>query len=199
MKQFKLSGSLRENVGRQDASALRHAGRIPGVLYGGADQVHFSVGEIEMNKIMAMSDTLQIELSLGEKTYSSILQEVQRHPVTDRIVHVDFLELVPGKAVKTALPVRVTGNSEGVKAGGRLSINYRKVRIFGKPEELPSDITVDITNLKIGDMVRVREVSVPGCTLLEAEASAIVAIQATRASIAAEQAEKDAGKGGKKK
>jgi large subunit ribosomal protein L25 len=199
MKQFKLSGSLRENVGRQDASALRHAGRIPGVLYGGTDQVHFSVGEIEMNKIMAMSDTLQIELTLGEKTYSSILQEVQRHPVTDRIVHVDFLELVPGKAVKTALPVRVTGNSEGVKAGGRLSINYRKVRIFGKPEELPSDITVDITNLKIGDMIRVREVSVPGCTLLEAEASAIVAIQATRASIAAEQAEKDAGKGGKKK
>ena len=78
MKQFKLSGSLRENVGRQDASALRHAGRIPGVLYGGTDQVHFSVGEIEMNKIMAMSDTLQIELTLGEKTYSSILQEVQR-------------------------------------------------------------------------------------------------------------------------
>lgn len=199
MKQFELSGSPRESVGRQDASALRNAGRIPGVMYGGTEQVHFSVSEIDMNKIMGMSDTLQINLSLGNKTYSSILQEVQRHPVTDKIVHVDFLELVPGKAVKTSLPVRVTGNSEGVKAGGRLAINYRKVRIFGKPEALPNDITVDITNLKIGDMVRVREVSVPGCTLLEAEASAIVAIQATRASIAAEQAEKDAGKGGKKK
>ncbi|MBM3429182.1 MAG: 50S ribosomal protein L25 [Bacteroidetes bacterium] len=199
MKQFELSGSPRENVGRQDASALRNAGRIPGVMYGGTEQVHFSVSEIDMNKIMGMSDTLQINLSLGDKTYSSILQEVQRHPVTDKIVHVDFLELVPGKAVKTSLPVRVTGNSEGVKSGGRLAINYRKVRIFGKPEALPNDITVDITNLKIGDMVRVREVSVPGCTLLEAEASAIVAIQATRASIAAEQAEKDAGKGGKKK
>lgn len=199
MKQFELSGSPRESVGRQDASALRNAGRIPGVMYGGTEQVHFSVSEIDMNKIMGMSDTLQINLSLGNKTYSSILQEVQRHPVTDKIVHVDFLELVPGKAVKTSLPVRVTGNSEGVKAGGRLSINYRKVRIFGKPEALPNDITVDITNLKIGDMVRVREVSVPGCTLLEADASAIVAIQATRASIAAEQAEKDAGKGGKKK
>jgi large subunit ribosomal protein L25 len=199
MKQFELSGSLRENVGRQDATALRNSGRIPAVLYGGSSQVHLSLTEIDMNKIMGMSDTLQINLGLGDKTYSTILQEVQRHPVTDRIVHVDFLELVPGKAVKTSLPVRVTGNSEGVKSGGRLSINYRKVRIFGKPEELPNDITVDITNLKIGDMIRVREVSVPGCTLLEAEASAIVAIQATRASIAAEQAEKDAGKGGKKK
>jgi large subunit ribosomal protein L25 len=199
MKQFKLSGSHRENVGRQDATALRNAGRIPGVLYGGDSQVHFSVTEIDMNKIMGMSDTLQIDITLGDKTYASILQEVQRHPVTDRIVHIDLLELIPGKAVKTSLPVRVTGNSEGVKSGGRLSINYRKVRIFGKPEELPNDITVDITNLKIGDMIRVREVSVPGCTLLEAEASAIVAIQATRASIAAEQADKDAAKGGKKK
>ena len=199
MKQFKLSGSHRENVGRQDATALRNAGRIPGVLYGGSSQVHFSVTEIDMNKIMGMSDTLQIDITLGDKTYASILQEVQRHPVTDRIVHIDLLELIPGKAVKTSLPVRVTGNSEGVKSGGRLSINYRKVRIFGKPEELPNDITVDITNLKIGDMIRVREVSVPGCTLLEAEASAIVAIQATRASIAAEQADKDAAKGGKKK
>jgi large subunit ribosomal protein L25 len=199
MKQFKLSGSHRENVGRQDASALRNAGRIPGVLYGGTEQVHFSVAEIDMNKIMSTSDTLQIDLNLGEKTYASILQEVQRHPVTDRIVHVDFLELVPGKAIKTSLPVRVTGNSEGVKSGGRLAINYRKVRVFAKPEDLPTDITLDITKLNIGDMIRVREVQMPGVQVLEAEASAILAIQATRASMAAEQAEKDAGKAGKKK
>jgi large subunit ribosomal protein L25 len=139
-----------------------------------------------MNKIMAMPDTVQVNMDINGTSYSALIQEVQRHPVTDRIVHVDFLELVPGKAVKTTLPVRVTGNSEGVKAGGRLAINYRKVRIFGRPEDLPNDITLDITNLKIGDMIRVREVSVPGCTVLEADASAIVAIQATRASIAAE-------------
>jgi large subunit ribosomal protein L25 len=197
MKQVKLSGSPRENVGRQEASALRRAGRVPGVLYGGNHQMHFSVAEIEMNKIMAMPDTVQVDMDVNGTAYSALIQEVQRHPVTDRIVHVDFLELVPGKAVKTTLPVRVTGNSEGVKAGGRLAINYRKVRIFGKPEELPNDITLDITNLKIGDMIRVREVSVPGCTILEAEASAILGIQATRASIAAEQGTEE--KGGKKK
>lgn len=197
MKQFELSGSPRENVGRQEASALRRAERVPGVLYGGNRQVHFSVAEIDMNKIMAMPDTVQINMDINGTTYSSLIQEVQRHPVTDRIVHVDLLELVPGKAVKTTLPVRVTGNSEGVKAGGRLAINYRKVRIFGKPEDLPNDITLDITHLKIGDMIRVREVAVPGCTVLEADASAIVAIQATRASIAAEQGADE--KGGKKK
>ena len=195
MKQFELSGSPRENVGRQDASALRLANRIPAVMYGGGNQVHFSVGKIEMDKIMAMSDTLQINLDINGTKYASIIQEVQRHPVTDKIVHLDFLELVPGKAVKTSLPVRVTGNSEGVKAGGRLAINYRKVRVFAKPEDLPNDITLDITKLNIGDMIRVREVQIPGVEFLEADASAILAIQATRASIAASQAEEAPAKG----
>jgi large subunit ribosomal protein L25 len=106
--------------------------------------------------------------------------------------------LVPGKAVKTSLPVRVTGNSEGVKAGGRLAINYRKVRVFAKPEDLPNDITLDISKLNIGDMIRVREVQIPGVKFLEADASAILAIQATRASIAASQAEEAPAKGKKK-
>lgn len=190
MKQISLSGSLRESVGRQNASALRISERVPGVLYGGGQQIHFSVAEIDMNKLVALPDTLQINLDLNGKVVPAVLQEVQRHPVTDRIVHIDLLELIPGKAIKTTLPVRVTGNSEGVKAGGKLMLNYRKVRIFGRPEDLPNDITLDITNLKIGDMIRVREISAPGCKVLEAEASAVVTISATRASIAAAEAEK---------
>jgi large subunit ribosomal protein L25 len=190
MKQISLSGSLRENVGRQNASALRNSERVPGVLYGGDIRIHFSVAEIDLNKLVAMPDTLQINLDLNGKVYSAVLQEVQRHPVTDRIVHLDLLELIPGKSIKTTLPVRVTGNSEGVKAGGKLMLNYRKVRIFGRPEDLPNDITLDITNLKIGDMIRVREVQVPNCKVLEAEASAVVTIAATRASIAAAEADK---------
>ena len=190
MKQISLSGSLRESVGRQNASALRISERVPGVLYGGGQQIHFSVAEIDMNKLVALPDTLQINLDHNGKVVPAVLQEVQRHPVTDRIVHIDLLELIPGKAIKTTLPVRVTGNSEGVKAGGKLMLNYRKVRIFGRPEDLPNDITLDITNLKIGDMIRVREISAPGCKVLEAEASAVVTISATRASIAAAEAEK---------
>jgi large subunit ribosomal protein L25 len=192
MKQIVLSGSPRENVGRQDASELRRQGRVPGVIYGGGKQHHVAVEEISLNKILATPDTLQINLEVNGASVPTIIQEIQRHPVTDRVVHVDFLELVPGKAVKTTLPVRVTGNSEGVRAGGRLAINYRKVRIFGKPEDLPEQITVDISPLKIGDMVRVRELNVPGCTLLEADASAVVSIEATRASIAAAAADKPA-------
>jgi large subunit ribosomal protein L25 len=192
MKQIALSGSPRGNVGRQEASELRRTGRVPGVIYGGGKQHHFSVEAISLNKILSMPDTLQVNLDINGTTVPTIIQEIQRHPVTDKVVHIDMLELVPGKPVKTTLPVRTTGNSEGVRAGGRLSINYRKVRIFGNPESLPEEIVVDITPLKIGDMVRVRELNVPGCTLLEADASAVVSIEATRASIAAAQADKPA-------
>lgn len=190
MKQIELSGSPRGNVGRQEASELRRKGRVPGVIYGGSKQHHFSVESIAFDKILSMPDTLQINLELDGAKIPTVIQEIQRHPVSDKVVHVDLLELVPGKPVRTTLPVRVTGNSEGVKAGGRLALNYRKVRIFGKPEDLPEEIMVDITALNIGDMVRVRDLNVPGCTLLEADASAVVAIEATRASMAAAAAEK---------
>jgi large subunit ribosomal protein L25 len=199
MKQFELSGSPRENVGRQDAAELRRNGRVPGVLYGGKSQVHFSVDAIQLNKLLSQPETYQINVDLAGTQYSGILQELQRHPVTDRPVHFDLLELVPGKDVRTALPVRVTGNSEGVRAGGRLSINYRKLRLIGKPEALPEEIVVDISALKIGDMIRVRDLNVPGCTLLEADAASVISIEATRASIAASTAETPAADAKKKK
>lgn len=199
MKQISLSGSLREDVGRQNATQLRRSGRVPGVLYGGTDQVHFSVDSMDLSKIMRQPETFQINLDLNGKTYATILQEVQLHPVKDNVVHIDLLELIPGKEVKTALPVRVTGSSEGVKAGGKLVQNYRKMRIIGKPEDLPEAIVVDISPLQIGDLIRVREVAVPGCRFAEAEASAVVAIQATRASIAASQASDEDDKKKKKK
>jgi large subunit ribosomal protein L25 len=199
MKQIELSGSPRGNVGRQEASELRRTGRVPGVIYGGTTQHHFSIDEVTLNKILAQPDTLQINLELNGAKIPTVIQELQRHPVSDRVVHLDLLELVPGKPLRTTLPIKVTGNSEGVRAGGRLALNYRKVRIFGKPEDLPEEITVDITQLKIGDMVRVRDLNVNGCTVLEADASAVVAIEATRASMAAAAADKPAEPAKKKK
>jgi large subunit ribosomal protein L25 len=188
MKQVSLSGSPRENVGRKGAEELRRSGRIPGVIYGGKDQVPFSVLRNDWDKIVARPDTLQINIEVNGKTYPTIIQESQQNPVTDLITHIDLLELIPGKEVKTTLPVRTVGVSEGVRSGGKLMLNYRKVRIMGKPEFIPDDIQVDITSLKIGDMVRVREIKIEGCKVLEAEASAIVSVQVTRAAMAAETA-----------
>ena len=198
MKQISLSGSPRESVGRTGANELRASGRVPGVLYGGGQQMHFSVSEMDLSKIRRQAETFQINLEIAGKTIPTVIQEIQTHPITDRVTHIDLLELVPGKDVKVSLPVRVSGNSEGVKAGGKLVQNYRKMRIIGKPEDLPEAIVVDISPLQIGDLIRVREVGVPGCRFAEAEASAVVAVQATRASIAANQASEDDGKKKKK-
>lgn len=184
MKQVSLSGSPRENVGRKGAEELRKSGRIPGVIYGGANQIAFSILKNDWDKIVSRPDTLQINIEVGGKTYATIIQEMQMNPVTDRVTHIDLLELVPGKAVRTTLPVRTIGTSEGVRSGGRLLQNYRKVRISGKPEFIPDDIQLDITNLKIGDMIRVRDIKIEGCTVLEAEASAVVTVQMTRAAMA---------------
>jgi len=184
MKQVSLSGSPRENVGRKGAEELRRNGRIPGVIYGGGTQVPFSVSKNDWDKIIARPDTLQINIDIAGKNYPTIIQETQLHPVTDLVTHIDLLELIPGKEVKTTMPVRTTGISEGVRSGGKLVQNYRKVRISGKPEHIPDEIVVDITALKIGDMVRVRDLQIEGCKVLEAEASAVIAIALTRAAIA---------------
>jgi large subunit ribosomal protein L25 len=188
MKQVSLSGSPRENVGRKEAAELRKSNRIPGVLYGGKEQAHFHVGVIDFDRILANPDTIQINLELGGKSYPAVIQEVQFDPITDRATHIDLLELVPGKKVRTTLAVRAIGSSEGVKAGGKLVQNYRKVRISGDPASLPDNITVDISPLKIGDSIRVRELSVPGCIIHEPDASVVIGVEATRASIADAQA-----------
>ncbi len=184
MKQVSLSGSPRENVGRKGAEELRRNGRIPGVIYGGQSQVPFSVSRNDWDKIVARPDTLQINIEVAGKTFSTIIQEQQQNPVTDLVTHVDLLELTPGKEVRTTLPVRTVGVSEGVRSGGKLVINYRKVRISGKPEAIPDEIIVDISAMKIGDMIRVRDIKLDGCKVLEADASAIVSVQQTRAAMA---------------
>lgn len=184
MKQVSLSGSPRENVGRKGAEELRRNGRIPGVIYGGQSQVPFSVSRNDWDKIVARPDTLQINIEVAGKTFSTIIQEQQQNPVTDLVTHVDLLELTPGKEVRTTLSVRTVGVSEGVRSGGKLVINYRKVRISGKPEAIPDEIIVDISAMKIGDMIRVRDIKLDGCKVLEADASAIVSVQQTRAAMA---------------
>jgi len=184
MKQVSLSGSPRENVGRKGAEELRRNGRVPGVIYGGGTQVPFSVLRNDWDKIIARPDTLQLNIEVAGKTYATIIQEMQQNPVTDLVTHIDLLELIPGKEVKTTLPVRTVGVSEGVRSGGKLLINYRKVRISGKPEAIPDEIQVDISAMKIGDMIRVRDIKLDGCKVLEAEASAIVSVQVTRAAMA---------------
>jgi len=188
MKTASLSGSLRESVGKKDADALRASNRVPGVLYGGAEQCHFSLSEVELNKVVFNPDVFKLELDLNGKKVNCIIQDIQFHPVTDRVTHVDLLEVLPGKPVKVDLPLRTTGQSIGVMNGGRLELNYRRVPVRGLVDQLPECLTVDITSLKIGDNARVRDLEIEGLDILLSESALLVACKRTRAAMSAESA-----------
>ncbi|MFM1933085.1 MAG: hypothetical protein RL226_2388 [Bacteroidota bacterium] len=185
MKKASLSGSPRESVGKKDAKQLRDAGLIPAVLYGGESQVPFSVVKLDMERLVYNPDVYAIDLEVGGKSYNAIIKDVQFHPVSDAIVHVDFLQLFEDKPVVVSLPVRTTGNSSGVRNGGRLSINHRSLKVRGIPSKLPEYIFVDITNLEIGDVSRVRDIKTADYELMQAESDVVVAVKRTRAAMAA--------------
>jgi large subunit ribosomal protein L25 len=191
MKKVSLSGSPRANVGSKDASLLRKAERIPCVVYGTGEQIHFSVKEIDLKKIIWNPEVFNVELNIDGKTFSTIVKDVQFHPVTDRLVHVDFLSVVPGKPFKVKLPVRITGTAEGVKKGGKLIQNFRKMLVWGTIDKMPDAIEVNVDALEIGSMIRVKDVALEGIKLLEAPEAVIAAVKVTR-NVAAEEETKAA-------
>ncbi|MCB0761696.1 MAG: 50S ribosomal protein L25 [Flavobacteriales bacterium] len=193
MKKVSLSGSLREGVGKKDAKELRANGRVPAVLYGGDTQTHFHVSSIELDKIVYSPDVFQIELDINGKKTKAIIKDSQFHPVTDNYVHIDFLELFDDREVVIKLPVRTVGNSVGVIAGGAKIMNFRKLAVRGLPGDMPDDIVLNVAKMKIGDAIRVRDISVEGCTIVQAPSDVVVAIKTTRAAMSAAAASASGG------
>ncbi|WP_343748309.1 50S ribosomal protein L25/general stress protein Ctc [Fluviicola sp.] len=192
MKVAQLSGSSRANVGKKDAKALRDSGQVPCVLYGQGTQTHFSLADIKVEKLVFNPDVFKIELDIDGKKANAIIQEIQQHPVTDKVVHIDFLELDEKKPVKVALPVRLTGASRGVLAGGRLMQVFRRLRVVGLPTDLPEAIVIDITKLRIGQSIRVKDLENDGLAISEAKNAVVVAVKMARgASKAAEGDDED--------
>ena len=180
MKVSKLSGLLRANVGKKDASALRKEERVPCVLYGQGEQFHFSVRKIEVEKLVFTPEVYQIELDIEGKTASAIIQDLQQDNITGAVKHVDFLELSPSKPVKVALPVRLKGASRGVLAGGKLLQVFRRLTVFALPSALPDAVTIDITKLRIGQAIRVGQIEANGLTFLEAANAVVVSVKMAR-------------------
>jgi len=185
---------LRGSVGKKDATQLRKDNRVPGVLYGGGEQKHFSVKELDISKLVVNPDVFRISLEVDGETFDCVIQEVQFHPVTDRIVHLDLLQIIPGKPVRVELPLRTTGTAAGVIAGGRLQMLFRRVPVRGLADDLPESITIDVTALEIGDNKRVRDIEVPNCTVLLNDSTLLAAVKRTRAAMsAASEEEADGG------
>jgi large subunit ribosomal protein L25 len=161
------------------------------VLYGSGEQKHFSVSELAISKLVINPDVFRIQFELDGDNFDCIIQEVQFHPVTDRIVHIDLLQVIPGKPVRVELPLRTTGTAVGVIGGGRLQMLFRRIPVRGLADDLPEQITIDVTTLEIGDNKRVRDLEVPNCTVLLNDSTLLVAVKRTRAAMSAASSEED--------
>lgn len=197
MKKVQLSGSPRANVGKKDAASLRREGQVPCVLYGQGEQTHFSVRGVDMEKIIFSPDVYQIELDIDGKKAVGIIQEIQQHPVKDTIEHVDFLELNDKKEVKIGLPVNLTGNSRGVLNGGKLMQIFRRLNVKGLPSDLPEEITIDITALRIGMKTRIKDVAAQygNLTFLDPANAVVVGVNRARGSVDDDEEEEEGAEG----
>lgn len=189
MKAVQLSGSPRANVGKKDAKAVRNEGRVPCVLYGTGEQTCFSVRDVDMEKIVFTPDVFQIELDIDGTKKQAIIQDIQMHPVTDKIQHVDFLELVDNKPVKMAIPITMSGRSIGVLNGGRLLQVYRRLKVKGLAKDIPSAIDIDISSLRIGQSKRVSDLNIPGVEILNAPSAVVVSVKMARGAVDADDVE----------
>lgn len=188
MKTIEINGSKRANISKQEVKYLRGSEMVPCVLYGGEEQVHFSTDLSSFKGLVYTPDVHMVKLSVDGKEYHCVIQDVQFHPVTDVIIHADFLQVFDSKPVTMSIPVKLTGASEGVKMGGKLVTKYRRLKVKALPANLPDFITVDISSMKIGDTIRVRDLNLSDVTLLESPANVIVSVNMTR-NVSAEAAE----------
>lgn len=189
MKTVQLSGSPRASVGKKDAKAVRNAGGVPCVLYGSGEQTYFSVRDVDIEKIVFSPDVFQVELDIDGTKKKGIIQELQIHPVTDKVLHVDFLELEDGKPVRLGIPITLSGRSKGVLNGGRLQQVFRRLKVRGLPKDIPAAVDIDITNLKIGESRRISDLNVPGVELLDAQDAVVVSVKMARGAVDLEEDE----------
>lgn len=191
MKTTALNGKSREEVGKKDSKALRADGFVPCVIYGGEAPVHFAAEFKDLNKILSTPETFIFKITLEGKEFEAILQDSQFHPLTDALIHMDFLAVTADKPVAVSVPVTTTGASAGVLAGGKLQLNKRRIKIKGLIANLPDFIEVDITNIALGEAVKVQELAAEGFEFLEAGSDVVLAVKLTRGAI---QAAADAAK-----
>ncbi|MDP2385672.1 MAG: 50S ribosomal protein L25/general stress protein Ctc [Bacteroidota bacterium] len=188
MKTVTLSGSPRANVGRADATRLRNEGKVPCVIYGGKEQIHFSADEKSFKSIIYTPDVCQIAVEVNGKTYQTFLQEAQYHRLTDKLIHADFLEIVDGKPIMIQIPVKTVGTAVGVRNGGKLTIKVRKLKVRGLAAKLPDTIDVNVETLEIGKSVAVGDIKIDGIEILNPKNISVVSVNTTRAVAQAEQA-----------
>tara|TARA_B100000214_G_scaffold274171_1_gene204298 strand:+ start:363 stop:1007 length:645 start_codon:yes stop_codon:yes gene_type:complete len=189
MKKLAINVKKRKSLGKSSTRALRNQGNVPCVLYGGEKQVAFYAHENDFRNIVYTPDTFLIELKIEGREINAVMQDIQFHPVTDKILHIDFLEVFESKPVTVSLPVILNGIAIGVRNGGNLLFRRPKIITKGLVANLPDAINIDIEHLKIGMFIYIKDISIDGCQFLAPPNSVVVGVKTARAAIEVEDEE----------
>ncbi len=182
MKTIQINGTPREGFGKRDAKNVRKMNHVPCVLYGGQDNIHFTAHANELGKIIYTPNVYQVSLNIDGKSVPCILKDIQFHPVTDAILHIDFIQVIDGKPLDIKLPVKLNGLAAGVKAGGKLSLNMKRIKVRGMIDKLPDFLDVDVTSLKLGKSIKIQSLNFDGLEVLEPKNAVVAMVKLTRAS-----------------
>jgi large subunit ribosomal protein L25 len=180
MKSITITGSKRESVGKVATKALRNAGKVPCVLYGGEKALHFSADETAFKNLVYTPNVYTAKIEFEGNKYNAILQDIQFHPVSDKILHIDFYQLFDDKLVTMAIPVQLVGTAPGIIRGGSLRFAQRKLNVRALPGDLPDFIDANISKLDIGDKLYVTEVANKKYTILHPENTVIAQVRTSR-------------------
>ena len=192
MKSITIKGSKRESVGKVSTKALRNAGKVPCVIYGGDQPVHFSAEEKAFKNLVYTPNVYTAAIELDGQTFAAILQDIQFHPVTDKILHVDFYQLHDDKAVTMNIPIKLKGTSPGVLNGGSLRFTNRKLRVKAVPANLPDFIEADISKLKIGSKLYITELFNDDYTFMHPDNTVVVQVRTSRNAVETSEEEEEA-------
>ena len=184
MKSITINGSKRESVGKKSTKALRNAEMVPCVLYGEKDPIHFAAKELDFSKLVYTPNAHTVVIKTEDGEFNAVLQDIQFHPVSDRILHVDFYELNEAKEISMNIPVVVEGAAPGVlNSGGTLILNKRKLRVRALPKNLPDFITADISGLELGNKLYTSQLPAEGFSFLHPDNTVVCQVKTSRASI----------------
>jgi large subunit ribosomal protein L25 len=182
MKTFELKGKVREELGKKASKANRAEESVPCVLYGTGGNVHFTATVSDLRKLIYSPEVFIVDLDVDGKKSKAIMKDLQFHPVSDKVLHIDFLEVSDKKPVIIEVPVKLNGLAEGVKAGGKLALQMRKLKVKGIYTDFPEAITLDVTNLGLGKTIQVGAVKIDKLEILNAKNAVVAQVKLTRAA-----------------
>jgi large subunit ribosomal protein L25 len=182
MKTVVLKAQKRETVGKKEAKLLRAQEIVPAVLYGSEEPIHFAVPFADLRKLIYTPSVYLLEIDLEGKVYKAIVKDIQWHSVNEEVLHIDFFSIKDDKPVKIEVPLKISGLAKGIKMGGKLNTNLRRLKVKGLAVDLPDTIDVNVTKLGIGQSIKVADLNVPNVEFLDAKSNVVVSVGITRAA-----------------